>query len=232
MLTTSAVIGGLIAIGATELINQVSPETTTQQWLRDFSRLERTLDLAGNWSFAAGRGESRAIRFASTSVGSVADQSSLDPGRKKFAVSVVFRVPSGTDAFAGTDSPNLVQKGYYGSPGQWKIQLVANDGGRVQCRLKGERTAVMLTSSVARVASDKKWHTASCVRRSRHAILIVDGVRDPQRVTVGRIANDSPMTVSNKPSRSLSDQFRGVVDALATAKGNRALKRTLRATEG
>lgn len=196
----------------------------------ELSGLDRTLHLKGQWSRVTGRNDSSAVRFASTSVGKVADHRSLDPGRRSFSVSAVFKVPSGTDAFAGTDSPNLVQKGSYGSPGQWKIQLTRRDGGSVQCRMKGTRSAVLMTSPVTGVAKDRKWHTVSCVRRNQRVVLVVDGVRAVRHVAVGRIANGAPMTVANKASQSRSDQFRGVIDALAIAKGDAPLRRTLRAT--
>lgn len=88
----------------------------------------------------------------------------------------------------------------------------------------------MVTSPTTRLVADRKWHKVTCVRRDHRVVLVVDGVRTARKVSVGRVASGFPMTVGNKASRPGSDQFRGIVDALAVAKGHGALERTLRAT--
>jgi hypothetical protein len=143
----------------------------------------------------------------------------FDPGKRQFAVAVAFRAPSGMKIFNGTDSPNLVQKGRYASRGQWKLQLTDRDGGSVQCRMKGSAGAVLVTSGVGQVASDKKWHRATCVRRGGKVALVVDGHRTVKRVRVGRVANDVPLTVANHSANSRTDQFRGLVDELVIVRG-------------
>jgi hypothetical protein len=196
--------------------------------VRDVSKHRRHLDLMGAWSRADGRGDSSAVRFRSTSVARARAHRSLDPGRRAFAVSVVFQ--PGDRVFDGTDSPNIVQKGRYNSAGQWKLQLIARDGGRVQCRMKGTDGAVLVTSTVSRVVADDRWHKASCARRDRAVVVVVDGVRTVRRVSVGRVASAAPLSVANKSPAAASDQLRGRVDSLAIAQGKGALQRTLRAT--
>ena len=202
-----------------------------QGQVRDLSASSRPLDLVGNWAKARGRDGSAAVKFGSTSVAIGSASSDLDPRRRAFAVAIVFRAPTGTQIFAGTDTPNLAQKGRYGSSGQWKLQLSDSNGGRVQCRLKGSASAAIITSRVRRVAADGRWHKAICVRRDHRIELIVDGQRTVKTVRVGRVASSGRMTVANKGSQSGRDQFRGVVDALAIAHGSRAVEKVRVATK-
>lgn len=188
----------------------------------DLSRQSHPLRLSGSWSRADGRQGSAAVRFDSTSVARGGDHPSLDPGRGRFAVAAAFRVPSGAYAFSGTDSPNLVQKGQYGSRGQWKVQLLGRDGGRVQCRVKGQGGSVMVTSRADGIAADRRWHRVICIRRPSMVVLVVDGQRTSERGRTGLVSSGSALTVANKASRSRSDQFRGVIDELVVAKGKGA----------
>ena len=195
----------------------------------DLSPQQHPLRLSGSWTRADGRRGSAAVRFDSTSVARGSHHSSLDPGRKRFAVAVAFRMPSGSYAFSGTDSPNVVQKGQYGSRGQWKVQLLGRDGGRVQCRVKGRAGSVMVTSRVSGIAADRRWHRVICIRRPGKVVLVVDGQRTSERGRTGLVSSSSPLTVANKASRSRSDQFRGVIDELVVAKGKDAARLARRA---
>ena len=195
----------------------------------DLSSRNHPLRLSGSWNRADGRRGSAAVRFDSTSVARGSDRASLDPGRRRFAVAVAFRMPSGTYAFSGTDSPNLVQKGEFGSRGQWKVQLLGRDGGRVQCRVKGRAGSVMLTSRANGIAADRRWHRVICIRRPDKVVLVVDGQRTTERGRTGLVSSGSPLTVANKASRSRSDQFRGVIDELVVAKGKGAAQKARRA---
>lgn len=195
----------------------------------DLSRQSHPLRLSGSWVRADGRRGSAAVRFDSTSYARGSDHASLDPGRGSFAVAAAFRMPSGTYAFSGTDSPNLVQKGRYGSNGQWKVQLLGRDGGRVQCRVKGRAGSVMVTSRVGGIASDRRWHRVICIRRPSKVVLVVDGQRTLRWGRTGMVSSGAPLTVANKSSRSRSDQFRGVIDELLIAKGKGAAHAARRA---
>lgn len=188
----------------------------------DLSPRNHPLRLSGSWARAEGRRGSAAVRFDSTSVARGSDHGSLDPGRRRFAVAVAFRIPEGSYAFSGTDTPNLVQKGKFGSRGQWKVQLLGRDGGRVQCRVKGRAGTVMVTSRVSGIAADRRWHRVICIRRPGKVVLVVDGQRTSKRGRTGLVSSGSALTVANKASRSRSDQFRGVIDELVIAKGKGA----------
>lgn len=194
----------------------------------DASDQGHRLTLKGDWSSAGGP-NGDAVRFAKRSLAVTRDADALDPGGKPFAVSIRFRAPAGLAAFAGTDSPNLVQKGRFDSRGQWKLQLRRGDGGQVQCRMKGSGGAVLVTSPVRSVVSDRDWHVATCVRRDRSVELVVDGRSVVRRTRVGIVRSDRALTVANKVLRSSSDQFVGIVDGVAIAKGGGAERQSRRA---
>jgi len=228
----------LLAVGVT-VSSAAVPQEVAGKWgfgvkqeqVRDLSTNGRPLDLIGEWAKARGRGSSAAVQFRSTSVAVGRATTDFDPRQRTFAVAIVFRAPSRNQIFDGTDTPNLVQKGRYGSPGQWKLQVRDGNGGRVQCRMKGSTDAAIITSKVRRVAADGNWHKAICVRRDRRIELIVDGQRTVKKVRVGNVASSARMTVANKGPLSRSDQFRGLVDALAIAHGSRAVEQVRAATK-
>jgi hypothetical protein len=80
----------------------------------------------------------------------------LSPGSHPFTVGVDFKI----DAVAiGSvdDGNNLLQRGNFGSPSQYKLQV---DKGHIGCRIKGHSGATLLvaTSSV----SSSRWYRVSC----------------------------------------------------------------------
>jgi hypothetical protein len=80
----------------------------------------------------------------------------LAPGSHPFTVGIDFKI----DAVAiGSvdDGNNLLQRGNYGSPSQYKLQV---DKGHIGCRIKGRSGAALLvaTSSV----SSSTWYRVSC----------------------------------------------------------------------
>ena len=202
-----------------------------QEQVRDLSGNGRPLQLVGDWTNARGRSGSAAVQFGWTSLAIGGASSELDPGRRTFAVAIVFRAPRGNRIFNGTDTPNLVQKGRYGSSGQWKLQLKDGKGGQVQCRMKGSAAAAIVTSRVRRVAADGHWHKAICARHDRRIELIVDGRRIVKKVRVGKVASSARLSIANKSRQSTQDQFRGRVDALAIAHGRSAVEKVRIATQ-
>jgi hypothetical protein len=178
--------------------------------------------LRGNWSVVDGRPGSTAVRFARQSIGVGPVGGGFDPRRHAFAVGVVFRFPMGAAALRGTDSPNIVQKGLYDAPGQWKLEVVNTSGGEVACRVKGDRGSTALVSPVKGVARDRKWHTAVCARSGDRVELMVDGIRTGGVSPLGVVNNRAHLTIGNKYRRAWSDQFRGTVDEIVFARGRGA----------
>jgi hypothetical protein len=87
----------------------------------------------------------------------------------------------------------------------------------------------MITSRASGLAADRRWHRVVCIRGSDRVTLVVDGERTTRPGRTGRVSSSSPVTVANKTSRSMSDQFRGVIDELVIAKGKGAARKARRA---
>jgi hypothetical protein len=190
----------------------------------------RALVVQGRWTTDVGL-VGTAASFQPWAWGLGPTDAALDPGDDTFAVSIRFRAPTGTASPNRTDSPNLVQKGLAGSSGQWKLQLRQANGGQVQCRMKGTAGYRLLTSPVTNVVSDTAWHVASCLRTPTSVSLVVDGVTTSVAFRTGTIASTRPVTVANKATSSTSDQFVGLVDAVAVASGADALAESLQALD-
>ena len=198
--------------------------------VRDHTQPRNNLTLVGNWSRASGKNGSPAVAFGGRSIARTPNRPELNPGRRTFGVAIAFRFPRGMNALTGTDSPNLVQKGLFGSPGQWKLEILKYTGGHVQCRMFGSRRKVDVVSPTPDIVRDRAWHQAACLRTDHKVVLVVDGRRTVRNVGVGTVSNDNPMTVANKYRSAGTDQFHGLVDSLAISRGRRALATVLNAT--
>lgn len=183
----------------------------------DLSGRGHALTLSGNYSSADGLA-TPAVAFAPVSRAATPHVANLNPVRREFAVSVVFRIAD--DISALTDTPNMVQKGFFNDPGQWKMQLQP-DIAAVQCRIKGTVSAQLLTSSVTEV-DDGLWHTATCWRAGAWVGVTVDGVDVSVNQAVGDVANGRPMLIGAKSLSSITDQFTGEIDYVALAIGQGA----------
>jgi hypothetical protein len=132
-----------------------------------------------------------------------------NPGDQNFAMGVVFTsrpIPAGV-GYSG----NLMQKGWFSSPGQVKLQLVPDNGGTVNCVIKGADGTRILPSTVK--VDDGDWHTARCWREGSRIGLTVDGVAEAETVDVGVISNNEPVRVGNKSDTAdWTDQHFGAND--------------------
>ncbi|MFL6183042.1 MAG: LamG domain-containing protein [Actinomycetes bacterium] len=177
------------------------------------------LTLAGNYSTTAGV-RTPAVAFAPISRASTPHQVDLNPDGREFAVTVTFRLPGDTSGL--TDTPNLVQKGFWSDDAQWKMQLEPV-AAAVQCRFKGTLGARLLTSSVSGV-DDAAWHTATCWRSGNQVGVTVDGVDTSDIAATGTITNTRPMLIGAKSLTSSTDQFSGTIDYVSVAAGNNAAR--------
>ena len=233
----SATLVAVPPVPATEITGSARAGTMVARWemgvrqgvVKDRTRPAHPLSLHGKWWRADGENGSAAVRFGRRSIARSPDRPAFDPGRARFAFGLAFRFPRGLRALTGTDSPNLVQKGLFGSGGQWKLEILKYTGGRVQCRVIGGRRQVDVVSPVVDVVRDRKWHHAACQRTDGKVILVVDGVRAAKAARVGAVRSSAPVTVANKARSAATDQFRGTVDVVAVARGPQSLRRVLAA---
>jgi len=168
------------------------------------------LALSGQWSTVAETSSGpAAVQFnaAPAAAGSsVANGVHFNPGTGAFALTVELRATK--DVTSG--SPNVAQHGSFNSTGQIKLQLDA--GGRVGCRIKGDRAAYLFYDTTDTV-NDNQWHTVTCARSGTDLTVTFDGstfspagAEDPGSIAV----NNAPLRFAQKPgSSSVPDQFIG-----------------------
>jgi hypothetical protein len=80
----------------------------------------------------------------------------LAPRNSPFSFGVDFKIDAAAVA-ARDDGNNLMQRGYFGSPAQYKLQV---DKGVIGCRIKGELGSVFLTGDTPVDAA--KWYRVRC----------------------------------------------------------------------
>ena len=200
------------------LMAEYNFDAVNQGTVVDLTGRGHALTLGGNWSPSSGV-STPAVSFDPVSLGNSPSRSDLNPGSREFAVTTVFRLPGDTSQLP--DTPNIVQKGFWGDAGQWKMQLKPKTAA-IQCRFRGTIDARLVTSQVADV-DDGDWHMATCWRDGAVLGVTVDGVTDQLTANVGDISNGRPLRVGAKNLSSTTDQFTGTLDYVALAFGDGAL---------
>jgi hypothetical protein len=144
----------------------------------------------------------------------------LSPGVRDFSFGASFSLDAKTQG--GNDNGNnLLQRGLYGDPSQYKLQI---DEGRVSCRIEGSRGAPYVKS---RTTVDRNtWYAATCSRVDGVMTLTVQPVggqpeSESVHSTAGSVDLGSPsvpLSVGAKVGASgtvvagNADQFNGLVD--------------------
>lgn len=146
----------------------------------------------------------------------------LSPGEDDFAFGADFMLDELSEGTATDDGNNLVQRGLFDDPGQYKVQI---DQGRVTCRVAG--TAGDRIVAAAEPVEPGLWYRVSCERTGRTLTLSLTGLKDgverswSEDGATGRVNMSrpgSPLTVGGKVlpgpvvSRQSSDQFNGRID--------------------
>lgn len=146
----------------------------------------------------------------------------LSPENAKFRFGADFTLDSRSQGSSVDNGNNLVQRGLYNAPLQYKIEL---DNQRPACRVKGAGGAVTVRSS-HRVQPDH-WYRATCTRDGSKVTLQVLRLGDGTRWTStasGRTgymkapSGSLPLSVGSKLNRhgqiarNSADQFNGRVD--------------------
>lgn len=187
-----------------------------------------SLKLKGDWSRTAG-----GVQFAAAgkpSQGVSDDGGRLSPGWDNFAVAV--NLTTSTVPTSRGYSPNVVQKGFYGVGGQWKMQLHPTPKGtKGACRFEGSKGMVLLRDASGARLDDGRAHVVACWRQAGRLGISVDGHDTVSKQVVGRIKPRAATTVANKKmSVGVQDQFRGSITCIAVTIGGKsrdlALSRT------
>jgi hypothetical protein len=146
----------------------------------------------------------------------------LSPGDADFEFGADFALDTPNQGISADNGNNLVQRGFFNEPAQYKLQL---DGGHVSCRVRGAAGATTVKSRLAVTAG--RWYSASCARTGSTVTLRVqakDGSTG-QTITVSQATGSVqmasaaiPLTIGGKVNASghlvvnNSDQFNGRVD--------------------
>jgi hypothetical protein len=175
---------------------------------------------------AAARGDLAAL--ALTPVG---DTDTLTPGGHDFAFGRDMQLPETGDQGEGTDDgDNLMQRGLFGSSGQFKLQV---DGGRPSCRVAGDEGEALVKATGVLEAG--QWYRLRCERVGDRVDLFVGTLDASGSVTwegwskagktgdIGPGTTPATMSVAAKlnPEGELvldsPDQFSGLLDRVLFA---------------
>lgn len=186
---------------------------------------------AGEIDVVAGPGGGKAIRFPSYTTEASAptavlvarpegSSDDLEPGTRDFAFGATFRVDAASSGSATDDGDNLVQRGAYGGPGQFKIQV---DHRIPSCRVAGSDGALFVEADHA-VAPDT-WYVVTCRRRDDRLRLTLEPFGEASSRQTWRAygatgavtTGGMPLSIGGKVSTeglpvASADQFNGSVD--------------------
>lgn len=143
----------------------------------------------------------------------------LDPGDSGFVFGASFNLDARSEGTTSDNGNNLVQRGNYEGPAQFKLQV---DGGKPSCRVLGEDGEVQVQGSTA--VTPGAWYAVTCRRTNSEVILrlepLAGGQPEEWRKSgpTGRLDfDDVPLTIGGKTdpegvALSASDEFNGAVD--------------------
>lgn len=163
-------------------------------------------------------------RAAAVVVRSAGVNDALSPGVRDFRMGADFRLDARSDGLPTDDGDNLLQRGLFTGPAQYKLQL---DDRRPACRVAGSDGAV-LARVPARVEPDQ-WYRMTCFRDGDRLVLQLlkrdaDGWRSlgpwiaRGRIGLVRLSRSTPLSIGAKTLaggeivRSSTDQLNGAVD--------------------
>lgn len=183
-----------------------------------------TLKLSGSWSALPGQ-----VRFGADGARGLAladDVGRLSPRKADFAVVAAFT--TATVPTTGGYSPNVVQKGLFGTGGQWKMQLHPSKqwGTLAECRFEGDKGSVIVRDGRNSRLDDGRSHVVACWRSGTRLGVTVDGKKTLVSRSVGKIAPETGVTLANQSTAgSVGDQFNGSISCVVAAIGPSSLAR-------
>lgn len=146
---------------------------------------------------------------------------SLNPLEGDFKFGADFSLDPTSSGSSRDNGDNLIQRGLYEDPSQFKLEL---DARRPTCRVKGSKGEVVVRSSVP--VDPAAWYRVYCERRGDQITLgllkladEVDWIRQTKEGVTGALdfADSIPISIggkvdaSGRPSPS-ADQFNGLID--------------------
>jgi hypothetical protein len=164
--------------------------------------------------------------YAILRVVNTGDYDVLRPNEQDFTFGADFVLDKESDGSSSDNGDNLVQRGLFESPSQYKIQV---DHGRVSCGVRGMTGDVLVTAE--RRVEPGQWYRARCTRSGDTVALQVDELgpdglpgaepwaAEDDTATLGPVImpKDTPLSVGGKLAADGSmfpastDQFNGSV---------------------
>lgn len=144
----------------------------------------------------------------------------LAPGSRDFTFGATFSLDADSDGDTPDDGNNLLQRGSYDDPGQFKLQV---DGQRPSCRILGDEGDTLVEADTRVIPGE--WYTVSCTRTaSEVALTLAHYGRSGEEQTWRKVGVTGaidlgalPLSVGGKvrpdgSPRTSADQFNGVID--------------------
>jgi hypothetical protein len=161
--------------------------------------------------------------YAILRVVNIGDYDVLRPNEMDFTFGADFALDEKSDGSSSDNGDNLVQRGLFASPSQYKIQV---DHGRVSCGMRGMSGEVLVTGK--RRVEPGQWYRARCTREGDTVTLRIDRlgkngaeewVSESDTATLGPVIlpKDTPLSVGGKLAEdgtmfpASTDQFNGSV---------------------
>jgi hypothetical protein len=183
-----------------------------------------TYAVRGGATLAVAHGTGRALRFPRHCSGrtcprvvlQTASTEELNPGTASFRYGATVLLPKQET----TKGQNVLQKGYSGTGGQYKLQ-VDGKAGRPSCVIVGTGRRVIHQARSPVSVADGAWHSIECQRSGATLTVVVDGVaRGTTNLPANLVvSNQAPLSIGGKGPYADNDQFQGTLDDLWIARG-------------
>jgi hypothetical protein len=223
-----ALLGGLMAISGGAAFG-----STTHNALWQMEDPDQLLDSSGNANDGTAINVTGVPGFVgngyhfdgSSSIATVPSSDSLNPGDKDFALTVHVRFTDPPSKAVG--DYDLIRKGLASTRGgDYKMEILPSGkptgkhGKRSQRRSQARAFCFFKDSSKTQGKildgpnlADGSWHTVVCTKTSKKIQLTVDGATYTNRVKLGSISNNEPVTIGAQ-TRS-ADWYDGDMDEVS-----------------
>jgi hypothetical protein len=219
--------GGLVAFATATTLFALPPSaaaagTLVAQWHMDETSGTTMVDSSGAGNngtlsdVALGQPGVSGTAYSFNGVDSsvtVPDSSSLDPGSSNitFTVNVNFAAIPATDY-------DLLRKGLSNTNGgDYKVEILKKKSGTeawASCFFGGSAAGKGVT--FRQNLADSRWHSITCTKTSGSISVIVDGQTTTKSVTIGSIANSSPLWLGAKfKGTTPKDRYIGLMDEVS-----------------